>query len=105
MIYSNDWGSNWISEEDAIVLEDQISFDPVISQDGRFLSSVVMNGSSYNLVLRDITHIDLNIIVDDGGGSVPCPEVRVIPSYGVYGIFFSMAITSIFALRKRKKLE
>ncbi len=52
MIYSHDWGNNWISEDEAIVLEDQISFDPVVDQSGRFLSSTVKNGSKYRSYIK-----------------------------------------------------
>ena len=99
MIFSNDWGSNWISEKKAIILEEQISFDPVISQDGRFLSSMVKNGSSYDLVLRDISNVVLKFENEDDDNTDLDKES--LPSIGVIWTLISIIMTLCIVRRRR----
>ncbi|MFW3145458.1 MAG: fibronectin type III domain-containing protein [Thermoplasmatota archaeon] len=54
MTHSEDWGANWIDEDDAVQLETSNSLDPFITPDNRFLSMVKMNGTLYDLELYDL---------------------------------------------------
>jgi len=48
MIYSDDWGSNWISEANQIQITADYSFDPRFSSNGEFLMFVHTTGSGFS---------------------------------------------------------
>jgi len=60
MIYSTDWGSNWISESKAVQLTSSITFDPNIEEQCRYFSTMVRNGSYYDIDIYNIQELYLD---------------------------------------------
>jgi len=55
MIYSDDWGSNWISESNAILVSADNSYDPRFCTEGGFIYyAYTTNSLTYNIMIKTI---------------------------------------------------
>jgi len=60
LVYSNDWGSNWIPESKEINIHSPNSFNPMFSLDGRYHAYQVVNGSRYNIEIVNLDELFLD---------------------------------------------